>query len=160
MKTNNFLFAVLLLVFLSTNLCAQTGIQKTLIDTVLLGDSNKVFFDFPGEVNIQTWERDYIKVVIDLKTNLENNNVFEYLIESGRYLIKKDYNTYYFMVLNLENLKEEITVNKIALEESFKFYVMVPWDIDIGVVNAKEMTLNKNIAEEDCNILLSYQIKE
>ena len=114
----------------STSLFAQSGLQKTLISTVVPGEYNMVFFDLPGEVEVDVWDRDYIKVEIDVQTNLENEKVFNYLQESGRYHVTKDYNTYYFMVLNLSNLKEEITVNNVALEESFKFKVMVPWDID------------------------------
>ena len=61
------------------------------------------------------------------------------------------------MVLNLSNLKEEITVNKVALEESFKFKVTVPWDIDYEALKVNTASsYNKTMG----NVLVSNQIKE
>jgi len=160
MKTSKCLFIVLMIGLLSATTFAQSGLQKTLISTVLQGESNMVFFDLPGEVAVEVWDRNYIKVEIDVTTNLENENVFEYLKESGRYDIEKSFNTYYFLELNLSNIREEVRVNHIVLEETFKFKITVPWDIDIEAGKNNDMTANYDFETAEGNILLTKQIKE
>ena len=157
MKTQNSFFTILMICLYSTSLFAQSGLQKTLISTVSPGESNMIFFDLPGEVEVDVWDRNYIKVEIDIQTNLRNEEIFNYLNESGRYNVTKDYNTYYFMVLNLSNLKEEVTVNKVALEESFKFKVMVPWDIDY---EALKLNTTSSYDKTMGNVLVTNQINE
>lgn len=160
MKTKKYLFTILIISLLSASTFAQSGLQKTLISTVLPGESNMVFIDLPGEVEVEIWDRDYIKVEIDVQTNLRNEEVFNYLKESGRYNVNKAFNTYYFLILNLSNTNEEVTVNKIALEEAFKFKVMVPWDIDFEAVKNNDINIDYGFEEEEGNVLLVNQINQ
>ena len=81
MKTQNSFFTILMICLCSTSVFAQSGLQKTLISTVVPGESNMVFFELPGEVEVDVWDRDYIKVEIEVQTNLENEKVFNYLQE-------------------------------------------------------------------------------
>lgn len=158
MKTSKCLFTVLMVGLLSTVSFSQSGLQKTLISTVLPGESNMVFLDLPGEVEVAVWDRNYIKVEIDVQTNLKNDEVFNYLKETGRYQVSKAYNSYYFLVLNLENVQEKVKVNGIALEESFKFKVTMPWDIDADAGKKNDITTDHDLEEEEGNVLLVNQI--
>ena len=160
MKTRNYFFTILTISLLSTSTFAQSGLQKTLISSILPGESTMVFLDLPGEVEVEVWDRNYIKVEIDVQTNLKNEEVFNYLNESGRYHVTKDFNLYYFMVLNLSNTNEEVTVNKIALQENFKFKVFVPWDIDFEAGDAKSLQTKYDFDVEEGNVLVSHQIKQ
>ena len=160
MKANHFFSTTLIAVLFSTVTFAQSGLQKTLITSVLPGESNMVFFDLPGEVEVEVWDRNYIKVEIDIQTNLKNEEVFNYLNESGRYQVTKGYNSYYFLIINLGNIKEEVSVNQIALEESFKFKVTVPWDVDIDPGYNNDLTVGYNSDKEEGNDLLVNQIKQ
>ena len=160
MKTKKILFTILMLVVLLSVSFAQEGLQKVFTTVVHPGESNMVFFDLPGEVEVKVWDRDYIKVEIDVATNLKNEEVLEYLKESGRYNIEKGYNTYYLMVLNIPNINEEVLVNRIALEESFKFRVTVPWDIDVDPGHNSNLTVGYHSMEKEGNILQVNQINQ
>ncbi len=159
MKTYKCLISIIMISLFSTGIFAQKSLQKVLTTTVQPGESNLVFFDLPGEVEVKVWERNYIKVEITVETNLCNEEVFQYLKESGRYNIKKEYNKYYFLVLNLPNISEEVLVNGTEIEELFKFKVTVPWDIDIDPENKSDLTIENNLVDETGNVLTSNQIK-
>ena len=155
MKIRNYFFAILTISLLSVCTFAQSGLQKTFISSILPGESTLVFLDLPGEVEVEVWDRNYIKVEIDVQTNLKNEAVFNYLNESGRYHVTKDFNSYYFMVLNLSNTKDEVSVNKTALQETFKFKVLIPWDIDFEAGDTKSLQTNYDFDVEEGNVLVS-----
>ena len=157
MKTQKSLLTILILSLFTAVTFAQTGLQKTFTSVVHPGESNMVFFDLPGVVEVQVWDRNYIRVEIDIKTNLKNEEVFNYLKESGRYDIEKGYNTFYLMVLDIPNIREEVLVNNIALLESFKFKVTVPWSIDIDPGLDSDMTVRYNPDDDKGNILMANQ---
>jgi len=159
MKTIKCLFPIIMISLFSTAIFGQKCLKKVLTTTVQPGESNLVFFNLPGEVDVKVWDRDYIKIEIKVKTNLDNEEVFQYLKESGRYNIEQDYNSYYFLVLNLPNIREEVLVNGNELEESFKFQVTVPWDIDIDPGDQSDLAIEYKLDEAVGNVLPTNQIK-
>ncbi len=158
MKATKNLFTIIIISFLATATTAQTGLQKIFVSSVVPNVSNKVSFELPGKVETGFWDRKYIKVEIDVKTNLKNNRVFNYLNESGRYKIEKGYDDFCCLVLNLPNIKDKITVNGNDLEESFKFKVMIPWDMEIKQEN--DLTVDYNLYGNEGNLSLVEEINQ
>ena len=161
MKTKKYLFTTILFSMLSVLSFAQYELIKTVISSVVPNESNMVFLDLPGEVEIGVWDRNYIKVEIEVKTNLKNEAVFDYLKETGRYKVEKGYNEFCFAVLNLPNIKDQVSVNGCDLEESFKFKVTAPWDIDAHINTGKaiDITMDYDIFENEGNLSLIEEIK-
>lgn len=160
MKTKkSFITALIISLFLTATF-AQRGLHKTLIATVEPGESNMVFLNLPGEVETQVWDRNYIRIEIELTTNLDNEEVFEYLKKTRRYQVEKSYNNYYSIVLNLPNLMEEIFVNGKALAESFKFKIMTPWEIDVNIDDKIDLIKEDDFIKTDGDFLYVNQMNE
>jgi len=158
MKTHRFFFTIIILSFFAASTFAQTGLQKTFTSVIHPGESNMLFFNLPGAVDVEVWDRNYIRIEIAVKTNLKNEEVFNYLKELGRYEIKQDYNTYYLMVLNIPNINGHVFVNRNELKESFKFKITVPWDMDVDPRIDSDMTMDYSANDNDGNISSSYEI--
>lgn len=146
------LFALLVLVLgLATSVTAQT--EKTLTKSVDLASTHTAFVLLPGDVVVNEWDEDFIRVTTTLDVKNMSENIVKRLVIVGRYSIETKTDKYgKMMVIKMPNVKNFVAVRGVDLVESYSFEIQAPEGYRVIVkddlnpnVNNKESLLRETL---------------
>ncbi len=120
---------------------AQDQETVTLISSKNLYGATQVFVDLYGNVQTESWDQDFIRIVLKVKTNGVTREVVKHLMTKKRFKItsfKKDLSC---LQLSNPNLTLPVYINGKRLKEDVNYTIFAPRNIRV-VINSDRDTLN------------------
>ena len=118
----NLIKIALLLIWQITLLNAQS--EKTLVMSIELKHSNEIQCILPGEVEYEEWDKPYLRMVVEIKSNT-SDDILEQLMLAGRYKAV----TYYefgMEYLTMPKVAKQVILQGVNVEEKFTFKLLIP----------------------------------
>ncbi len=106
---------------------AQSG-EKLLVKSFNLQGKETVTLDLGGDVDVQTWTNDIIRIQMNIMLPSGNNTMLKSLIKAGRYQLRSKIQNDEFLVF-APNLQREVKVQGDLLTEKISFTVFAPEDV-------------------------------
>lgn len=121
----NLIIFLSLVLGLATTMSAQT--EKTLVKSVALTASTSAIVSLPGEVSLNTWDNDFIRVTTFLKVDNMNENIVKQLVMVGRYTLSSDLDAENgTLIITMPKVANQVTVKGVLLAEQLSFEVNAP----------------------------------
>lgn len=140
------LITLLVLVFaLVTNMQAQ--VEKTLVKSIALQGSTAAVVTLPGEVTVNEWDKDFIRVTATVNVLNFDENITKRLIVVGRYELKTAMQDGK-MIIEMPKVSNLVTIRGTQLQETFSFEVSTPKNFSVQVINTAEAeaaTIGQNL---------------
>lgn len=121
----NLIILLSLVLGFATTMNAQA--EKTLVKSVALTASNSAIVSLPGEMNLKTWDNDFIRVTTYLQVDNMNENIVKQLVMVGRYTLstKLDEATG-TLTITMPKVANQVTVKGVLLAERLSFEINAP----------------------------------
>ncbi len=121
----NLIILLTLVLGFATTINAQT--EKTLVKSVALTASSSAIVSLPGEMSLNTWDNDFIRVTTYLKVDNMNENIVKQLVMVGRYTLDtKVDEASGTLVITMPKVANQVTVKGILLAEQLSFEINAP----------------------------------
>jgi Mn-containing catalase len=117
---------------------AQEQETITLVSSKNLNGATEVFVDLHGNVQAEIWNKDYIRIVLEIKTNGVTREVVKHLMTKKRFKIssyKKDQNS---LKLSNPNIVLPVYINGRRLKEDVNYKIFVPRNTLVTINTAEE----------------------
>jgi hypothetical protein len=123
--------------------------DKVLVKSVALTASNLAMISLPGEMSLNTWDNDFIRVTTYLKVDNMNENIVKQLVMVGRYTLttKLDAATG-TLTITMPKVANQVTVKGILLAEHLSFEISAPEGYEV-IIDGEE---NLNPSSENNTI--------
>ena len=131
MKTLKNLCLTTLAVCLSTLGYAQEPAIITLVSSKNLKNTTELVVDLDGEINTDTWTKDYVRIEIEIKANDISREVIKHLVRKGRFRLKTQELNSESILLYMPNLKLPVFINGNKLSEDISYKISVPKGIKV-----------------------------
>ena len=119
------LLTLLVLVFAFTATFAQT--EKTLTKSVALNETQTAFVLLPGAVAVTEWNESFLRVTTTINVENMNESIVKRLVIVGRYSVEAKEDKYgKMMVIKMPKTAHHVTVQGVALTESYTFEINAP----------------------------------
>ena len=99
--------------------------EKLLVKSFNLQGKEVVTLDLDGEIEVQTWKSDIMRVQINIALPNGNNTVLKSLIKAGRYQLRSKSSGDSFVVYS-PNLAKEVKIKGEVLQEKVSYTVFSP----------------------------------
>jgi len=134
------LLTTLLLLILTFTINAQ--VSKTLIKSTSIEETHTAFVILPGEVNVNKWDENFIRVTTTVNVANMSENIVKRLIMVDRYSIETKEDKFgKIMVIKMPNIAHYVAVKGVDLIETYTFEVHAPKGYKVVV----KQDLNPNI---------------
>ena len=126
MKNLKSISLALFITLTSTLAFAQELTPVTIAYSNSLNGATEVFIDLNGQVSTEFWDKDYIKVIMQIKAKGVSKKVIKYLISKKRFFItgKKISDTLY--KISMPNINKPIFINGQEIQEELSFQIFLP----------------------------------
>lgn len=128
------LLILITLVLTTSTLFGQT--EKTLVKTFNLQGNTSVALNLNGNVTVQEWGENTLRIHMNI--NLENTNVnmLKYLITQGRYNLVLE-NTDTGVQVTSPGRDKDVVINKAGdiLKEVVTYTVFIPRNVEVEILN-------------------------
>ena len=129
MKTLKNIFSAILLVCLSTSSYAQEPATITLVSSKNISQASELYVDLDGEISIDTWAKDNVRVEIEIKANDVSREVIKHLVRKGRFRMKTQITDKETVRLYMPNLQLPVYINGKKLSEEISYKITVPKNV-------------------------------
>lgn len=119
------------MVLAATGLFAQT-VEKTLVRSFNLQNSQEVALQLDAPVEVQTWDQKIMRIQMNVRLERGSESMLRSLVQAGRYNIKGELIEGQYVV-NVPGLAREVLVNSSALPESISYIISVPEGVHIDL---------------------------
>lgn len=138
-------FTLLILVF-GIVATTQAQVEKTLVKSVALEASANLTVALPGTVEVQEWDKDFIRVTTNLKVENMNESIVKQLVIVGRYNLETATEGQ-TMVITMPKIANLVTVKGVLLKEVLTFEVAAPegYKVIIKGENASNAMLGQTL---------------
>ncbi|WMX14078.1 MULTISPECIES: hypothetical protein [unclassified Aureispira] len=121
----NLILLLSLVCGLATTMNAQ--VEKTLVKSVALATSTSAIVNLPGEVSLQEWDKDFIRVTTHLKVDNMSENIVKQLVVVGRYTLATDVDpSNGTLIITMPKVANQVTVKGVLLAEYLSFEINAP----------------------------------
>lgn len=128
----NLIIFLSLVLGLTTSLNAQ--VEKTLVKSVALTASTSAIVTLPGDVSVNTWDNDFIRVTTYLKVDNMNESIVKQLVMVGRYTLSSDLDaTNGTLMIKMPKIANQVTVKGVLLTEQLSFEINAPEGYQVTV---------------------------
>jgi len=106
--------------------------EKTLVKSFNLSGVEQVLFELEGDVEVQTWTNNYLRVEMKVTARNGSESVLKSLVRCGRYnlLGKKDGGVF---KIDAPGLRKKVKVGDAFLEEGISLKIMAPKGVSIDL---------------------------
>lgn len=134
----NLIILLSLVLGFATTMNAQA--EKTLVKSVALTASNSAIVNLPGEMSLETWDNDFIRVTTYLKVDNMNENIVKQLVMVGRYTLstKLDEATG-TLTITMPKVANQVTVKGVLLAEHLSFEINAPEGYQVIIEGEEEL---------------------
>jgi hypothetical protein len=122
-----------------TSMIAQSA-ERTLVKSFNLKENKTVVLDLKGQVEVQHWKNDLVRIQIGINLENASDAVLKSLIAAGRYNLTavEDNNG---LVISSPTLDKEITIKGQSLKEYLTYTVFLPEDISVKIADESSTTV-------------------
>lgn len=120
----------LLLLVCSIVVCTNAQAEKTLIKSLPLNEATAVKLDLLGRVTVKKWDKDFIRLTVDIQLQNFNETILKHLIEVGRYDLVTDQTAGQLLVA-MPNIAKTVTIRGTELRERFEYTIAVPEGLSV-----------------------------
>jgi len=117
-------FTLLILVF-GIVATTQAQVEKTLVKSVALEASANLTVALPGAVEVEEWDKDFVRVTTNLKVENMNENIVKQLVIVGRYNVETATEGQ-AIVITMPKVANLVTVKGVSLKEVLTFNIAAP----------------------------------
>ena len=119
------LTSILFSLFQLATMQAQHSGKLTLTSCYKNVETFTLDMELEGDLDVTYWDKDYVKIEIQIKSDNGNASILRYLNSLGRYLVDYSSDKYATTMISMPNLPKRVTVNgkKYCEELTFKVYV-------------------------------------
>ena len=117
-------FTLLILVF-GIVATTQAQVEKTLVKSVALEASANLTVALPGAVEVEEWDKDFVRVTTNLKVENMNENIVKQLVIVGRYNVETATEGQ-AIVITMPKVANLVTVKGVLLKEVLTFNIAAP----------------------------------
>ena len=97
--------------------------EKTLIKSIVA--SATVSVDLPGEVNVKNWDKDFIRITVNINSDNISEEALKKLVDFGRYeIISSNVNGQ--TVLSMPKISNHVFFHGEQINEIFSIEVQIP----------------------------------
>lgn len=120
----------LLLLVCSIVVCTNAQAERTLIKSLPLNEATAVKLDLLGRVTVKKWDKDFIRLTVDIQLQNFNETILKHLIEVGRYDLVTDQTAGQLLVA-MPNIAKTVTIRGTELRERFEYTIAVPEGLSV-----------------------------
>lgn len=108
------------------------NVEKTLVKSFNLKGNTEVLVDLDGLVEVETWNKDVMRVQMTIEIPNGNTHMLKSLIQAGRYnLVSREKDGVLLVVA--PGMEREIRIKGSELKENIKYLVYAPSDVIVNV---------------------------
>lgn len=153
MKTIISFFVAIIFCFSTITINAQTTEGLTFYQSIKPQEANLTIFELSGYAEVKVWEKDYIMVFTNVKSDDISNASIRELADNGRYKLTTEMDFNSFLTISQPAPLKSFLVNQNDLNEQITYTVFVPASLDIELDMANDMldaqpTISKAAAEK------------
>lgn len=127
-------YLILLLAIWANIPIVQAQTEKVLVKTIATTNSTNAIIDLPGEVAVNEWEENTIRVTTYLNVPNMSENIVKQLLIVGRYTLEATTDeTTQTVTITMPKMKGQVTVKGVQLVELLRFEVNVPAGYQINI---------------------------
>lgn len=115
--------------------------NTTLVKSLATGNQKFISFNLNEHVDVQQWDKDYIRVEIAIASENVSEKILKRLISLGRYEIEVDRHNME-MILEMPKTKHIVMISGKNLDENISYKVMVPKGMISKVNNTTALAAN------------------
>ncbi len=120
----------------------QTG-ELTLTSNFKVSNELRLDLELEGEISTEYWNKEYVKIEIQIKSDVEKLSVLRCLKSQGRFKVEYTPQRFASILVSMPNLYKTITVNNRKYTEQMTFKVYVPKGILINDLYAVDDLLGR-----------------
>lgn len=124
--------------------------ERTLVKSFNLKGNTTVVLDLKGDVDVQHWNNDLVRIQININVENVSESVLKSLIVAGRYNLK-DVEGENEMVINAPALDKEVSLRGQLLKEHLTYTVFAPESVSVELSTESSTTL-ENIEENSSSL--------
>jgi len=141
LKTFTSLFVALMVTSL---LCAQ-GAEKTLVKSFNLKGDHAVLLDLDGNVDVQEWNGDLLRIQINLAVDNGSAAMLKSLIIAGRYNLKSK-SEGGETTITAPGMNKDVKIRGKELLETISYTVFAPSDVSVRIADESSTNLEDGTA--------------
>ncbi len=139
MKTIISFFAAIIFCFSTITSKAQVAEGITFYQSIKPQEANLTIFELPGYAEVKTWEKDYIMVFTNVKSEEISDASIRQLASNGRYKLTAEMDFNNFLTISQPVPLKSFLVNQHNLNEQITYTVFVPASLDVELDMANDM---------------------
>lgn len=147
MKNLNIVLLITSFIFMSLFANAQAQETVTLVSSKNLHGATEIIFDLQGEVKTESWDRDFIRIVIEIKTKGVKKETIKHLIAKGHFKIASSKTSNNNLELLSPNVLMPVYINGQKLRKDISYQVFVPQNTAV-IIKTDELA-SKNLVGID-----------
>jgi hypothetical protein len=144
MKKFNTPISLAMSLLMCTSMIAQTA-ERTLVKSFNLKENKTVVLDLKGQVEVQHWKNDLVRIQIGINLENASDAVLKSLIAAGRYNLT-DVADKNGLVISSPTLDKEITIKGQLLKEHLTYTIFLPEDVSVKIADESSTTV-ENVKE-------------
>jgi hypothetical protein len=113
------------LLLMATFAIAQS--EKTIISS-FRPQGNEILVNFSCPSETEVWEKDYVRVSLEITANI-SEHLLKFLLKEGRYHL--DVKVSEETIISLPNINNDIIFEDEVIRESFKLHLFVPYGVQV-----------------------------
>ncbi|MFT5165125.1 MAG: hypothetical protein ACI8P3_000349 [Saprospiraceae bacterium] len=126
MKNLKSISLVILITLTSTLAFTQEQATATMACAKNLFGATEILLDLNGEVNTEFWDKDYVRVVIQIKSNGVTKEAIKHLISKKRFTISGMRITDSIFEISMPNIDLPVLINGQEFHEELSFQIFLP----------------------------------
>ncbi|MFT4663796.1 MAG: Flp pilus assembly secretin CpaC [Polaribacter sp.] len=126
------------------------SVERTLVKSFNLKGNTSLVLDLEGDVDVQHWNNDLVRVQISIKVENVSDAILKSLIVAGRYNLNSTEGENGF-VINAPSLEKEVKLRGQLLKEHLSYTIYAPESVSVQLSDISSTTLE--IIEENSSSL-------
>lgn len=133
---------ILVLFMFITSISVAQQVQKTLLKTFNISNSEQVVLDINGVVNVEKWSNPTVRIQMEITYKNANVHVMKHLITKGRYNFKSEVTPDGYAI-SIPEISKAVQISKDGkmLEETITYTVFVPENVSFIVSEASQASV-------------------
>ena len=126
MKTPKKVISTTVLILMVLFSYAQNQEKITLVSSKNLNGANTLFVDLYGKVQTESWDKDFVRIILEIKTKGVTREVVKHLVSKKRFYINSYKTDQTSLKLSNPNISLPVYINGRQLKEDINYKLYIP----------------------------------
>lgn len=127
----------LIFVLLTSQVWSQA--ERAFVKSFPLNGDHALIAEFDGDVRIEKWADDFVRVQINIEVPNTNDNTLKALISAGRYRIDASHDGGALM-LSSKDRSQSVSIKGVQLDEIVTYVIYVPQKLNVEILTPQLTT--------------------